>query len=96
MKKHIKIYDVETKCLTCGTVYHLKSSTPKISLDACSHCHPFYTDEKSQKVATGQVEKFIKRYKISGSDYFLRSQKEAEDLKDKETKPKAPKVSSKK
>ena len=32
------------------------------NLDICSKCHPFYTGKQSTKNATGNVEKFNKKY----------------------------------
>jgi large subunit ribosomal protein L31 len=45
------------------TVWEDGNTYPIVKLEVTSHTHPFYTGRKSTVRATGQVEKFNKRFK---------------------------------
>ena len=48
-------------CQACGTTWTVGSTRPKIVLDVCSACHPFYTGEQRIVDTEGQVDRFMKR-----------------------------------
>jgi len=69
MKKgiHPKYVDCEITCL-CGNVVHTHSTQPKISVEICSKCHPFYTGQQKIVDTAGRVERFKRRYQGTYGD----------------------------
>ena len=51
----------------CGETFTTRSTKPKIQVDLCSKCHPFFTGKQKIVDAEGRVEKFKKKYKKSES-----------------------------
>lgn len=64
-KKQPTYYISKVTCTTCGQEFTLGSTKKEIKVDICSNCHPFYSGKQVYSQATGQVEKFYKRYKLS-------------------------------
>lgn len=56
---HPKYEKSEVKC-ACGSVFETRSTKPKILIEICSKCHPFYTGKKKLIDTTGRVERFEK------------------------------------
>ncbi|MDO9694514.1 MAG: 50S ribosomal protein L31 [Candidatus Latescibacteria bacterium] len=63
MKKdiHPKYIECEVSCL-CGNVVHTRSTLPKINVEICSNCHPFFTGQQKIVDTAGRIERFKKRY----------------------------------
>ena len=40
------------KCSTCGTEYNFGTTSDRLNVAICSHCHPFYTGEQQVVVDT--------------------------------------------
>ncbi len=56
-------YELVTVTCSCGNTFQTRSTANReLHLDLCSECHPFYTGKQRTVSATGQVEKFRKRY----------------------------------
>jgi large subunit ribosomal protein L31 len=53
--------EAKVTCSSCGTTWTVGSTRPTITLDICSHCHPFYTGEQRIVDTEGQVDRFMKR-----------------------------------
>lgn len=45
----------------CGAEYVIGSTKPKIEVEICANCHPFYTGKKKLIDTAGRVEKFKAR-----------------------------------
>ena len=45
----------------CGNTFKVGSTLPKIEVEICSACHPFYTGEEKVLDTAGRVEKFKAR-----------------------------------
>lgn len=62
MKKdiHPKYYEAQIEC-ACGAKFSIGSVKEKMSVEICSHCHPFYTGKEKLVDAAGRVEKFRAR-----------------------------------
>lgn len=60
-------YKEATMVCACGETFVTKSTKPKIHVDLCSKCHPFFTGKQKIVDAEGRVEKFKKKYKKSES-----------------------------
>jgi large subunit ribosomal protein L31 len=52
----------EVKC-ACGNTFTVGSTKPKISIEICYKCHPFYTGKEKLIDTAGKVEKFKARRK---------------------------------
>ncbi len=63
MKKNIhpEIHEATVTC-ACGETFKVMSTKKEISVEVCSKCHPFYTNQQSRKTHTGRVDKFNKKY----------------------------------
>ena len=62
-KIHPKYYpDAEIIC-SCGNVIRCGSTKPRMKIELCSKCHPFFTGEQRIIDTAGQVERFKRRYK---------------------------------
>lgn len=46
----------------CGETFTTRSTKPKIHVDICSMCHPFFTGKQKIVDAEGRVEKFKRKY----------------------------------
>jgi large subunit ribosomal protein L31 len=51
----------------CGNTFKTRSTKPKITVEICSACHPFFTGTQKFVDTAGRVEKFQKKF---GGDYF--------------------------
>jgi large subunit ribosomal protein L31 len=48
----------------CGNVIETRSTAGDISVEICSHCHPFFTGKQKLIDTAGRVDRFKKRYNI--------------------------------
>ena len=69
MKKAIHPkYDLNTKATcACGAVFIVGSTMPEITMEICSHCHPFYTGNEKLMDTAGRVDRFKKRVAASSA-----------------------------
>jgi len=56
------VYKEVTVVCACGETFITMSTKPKIRVDMCSKCHPFFTGKQKIVDAEGRVEKFRKKY----------------------------------
>jgi len=65
MKKNIhpQYYPKAEVHCSCGAVFYVGSTVPKMEVEICSHCHPFYTGQKKLVDTTGRVQRFQQRLK---------------------------------
>lgn len=63
MKKDIQptIHEVTVRC-ACGNSFDTISTSPKLEVDICSNCHPFFTGTQKFVDTAGRIEKFQQRY----------------------------------
>jgi large subunit ribosomal protein L31 len=60
-KIHPKYVDCTITC-ACGNVVKTRSTRPKVNVEICSACHPFFTGKQKIVDTAGRVEKFRRRY----------------------------------
>jgi large subunit ribosomal protein L31 len=60
---HPEYVDAAVTC-SCGNTFTTRSTRSTLRVDVCSNCHPFYTGTQRILDATGQVERFRRRFKI--------------------------------
>ncbi len=87
-KIHPKYVDSVITC-ACGNVVKTRSTKPKMNVDLCSACHPFFTGKQKLVDTAGRVEKFRRKY---GDVVPAKPAKVAKPAAPKAAKPKAPKM----
>jgi len=60
-KIHPKYVDCVITC-ACGNVVKTRATKPKLDVDICSACHPFFTGKRKLVDTAGRVEKFRRKY----------------------------------
>ena len=58
---HPKYQDSVVVC-GCGTTFNTRSTKPKIMVEVCSKCHPYFTGSGKVVDAAGRVNKFNKKF----------------------------------
>jgi large subunit ribosomal protein L31 len=58
---HPKYQDCTVTC-GCGNTFRTRSTKPKIVIEVCSKCHPFYTGSVKFIDTAGRVDKFNKKF----------------------------------
>lgn len=54
-------YENATVTCSCGNSFETRSTKPRMRVDVCSRCHPFFTGEQRLVDTAGQVERFRRR-----------------------------------
>src|SRR5437764_14590201 len=60
-KIHPKYQTCTVHC-ACGNTFTTRSTLPKINVDICSQCHPFFTGKQKFVDTAGRVERFSKKF----------------------------------
>jgi large subunit ribosomal protein L31 len=69
MKDEIHPDYVETTVVCgCGNTFKTRSTKPKIHVEICSACHPFYTGKQKFVDTAGRVEKFQRKYGLKKAE----------------------------
>lgn len=73
MKKdiHPKYMDCTVTC-GCGDTWDTRSTVPKIKIEICSSCHPFFTGSEKIVDSLGRVDRFTKKF---GTEYFTQKER---------------------
>ncbi len=52
----------------CGNVMETRGTRPRLSVDICSGCHPFFTGKQKLVDTAGRIDRFQKKYagKVAG------------------------------
>ena len=58
---HPKYQDCVVTC-GCGNSFATRSTKPKIMVEVCSKCHPYFTGSVKFVDAAGRVDKFNKKF----------------------------------
>lgn len=64
---HPDYHEAEITC-ACGAVYRVGSTKPRLRVEICSRCHPFWTGTQKLVDTGGRVERFLRRYQNYGRD----------------------------
>ncbi len=81
-KIHPQYYDAVVTC-ACGNTYTVGSTKPKIDVEICYKCHPFFTGEMRFVDTMGRVEKFQKKQAAAPTGTAAMSKKTRKALKKK-------------
>lgn len=55
-------YGPSTIQCACGNVIETKGTRPRVSVDICSACHPFFTGKQKLVDTAGRIDRFQKKY----------------------------------
>jgi large subunit ribosomal protein L31 len=58
---HPKYVDCSVTC-GCGNTFKTRSTKPKIAVEVCSKCHPFFTGSVKFVDTAGRVDRFNKKF----------------------------------
>ncbi len=58
---HPAYHDTSAVTCACGAVFTVGSTLPKIQIEICSSCHPFFSGQEKVLDTAGRVERFKKR-----------------------------------
>ena len=63
MKKdiHPKFVVGKVTC-ACGADFQVMSTVPRMTIDICARCHPFFTGKQKLIDTEGRVDRFRRRY----------------------------------
>jgi large subunit ribosomal protein L31 len=67
MTQHPTLHLLDVRCSTCGTTFSIQSTSPSVSVDVCSNCHPAYTGRERSGAAGGRVERFNRRRALAAT-----------------------------
>lgn len=98
MKKdiHPKYYDKAKVICACGNTFTVGSTSPELSVEICSMCHPFYTGKQKLVDSARRVEKFQERLAKKDSAASSRKGKKAKKAKAQARKKEPKKVKAEK
>ena len=65
-KIHPEYVEATVVC-ACGNTWQTHATKPRLHVEVCSHCHPFFTGEQRIVDTAGRVERFLKRYGLQES-----------------------------
>ena len=63
---HPQVHRIEVHC-ACGSTFTTHSTSEELRIELCNECHPFFTGKQKLVDTAGRVERFKRRYGISGS-----------------------------
>ncbi len=55
-------YEAAQIVCACGNIIETRSTVPKIHVEICSTCHPFFTGKQKLLDTAGRVERFKRKY----------------------------------
>jgi large subunit ribosomal protein L31 len=67
MTQHPTLHLVDVRCTSCGTSFTTRSTSPGISVEVCSTCHPAYTGREHVVSAGGRIERFNRRRALAAA-----------------------------
>ena len=55
-------YVEATVACSCGNTFTTHSTVPKLHVELCNECHPFYTGKQKLVDTGGRIDRFERRY----------------------------------
>lgn len=80
---HPELYETTVHCNGCDTTFTTHTTVPKIEVEICSNCHPFYTGKQKLIDTAGRVDRFRARQaaKVKLDEAGAKQANQAEDPK---------------
>lgn len=88
---HPQYFQATVTCV-CGNTFVVGSTKPKIDVEICAKCHPFFTGEMRFVDTMGRVERFQKKQanlQAGAKQYVSKAQKRVLKKKQQEDEDKA-------
>lgn len=73
---HPQYFQATVTCV-CGNTFTVGSTKPRIDVEICAKCHPFFTGEMRFVDTMGRVERFQKKQQALGGAYVSKATKKA-------------------
>jgi large subunit ribosomal protein L31 len=80
---HPKYFDAVVTC-SCGNTFTVGSTKPKIDVEICAKCHPFFTGEMRFVDTMGRVERFQAKINAAPKGVAAMSKKARKEIKKRE------------
>jgi large subunit ribosomal protein L31 len=61
------VYNETSVSCACGNTFETRATKDNIKVEICSACHPFFTGKDKLIDTEGRVERFLNKYKKTGS-----------------------------
>lgn len=74
-KIHPKWYENATVVCACGNKFSVGATVPKLEVEVCSNCHPFYTGQMKYVDTAGRVDAFKEKQKNAKKNVLSKSEK---------------------
>jgi large subunit ribosomal protein L31 len=74
-KIHPTWYESATVVCACGNKFTVGATVPKLELEVCSNCHPFYTGQMKYVDTAGRVDAFKEKQKKAAGKVLSKSEK---------------------
>ena len=86
-------YVEATVSCSCGNTFTTHSTVPKLHVELCNECHPFYTGKQKLVDTGGRIDRFERRYgRRKNSKVHMPDDDGADEAKADEAKATAPKA----
>lgn len=72
---HPKYYTNAKVTCACGKSFTIGATYPKLEVDVCSFCHPFYTGQMKYVDTAGRVDAFKEKQKKAKKQVLSKTQK---------------------
>jgi large subunit ribosomal protein L31 len=85
---HPQYFDQAQVVCVCGNKFTTGSTQPKIQIELCNKCHPFYTGEQKFVDRGSRIQNFVKKQEAA-KEYKATVTKKVEEKKKAESGPKS-------
>lgn len=72
---HPKWYDDCAVTCACGNSFTIGATVPKIQVEICSKCHPFYTGQMKYIDTAGRVDAYLNKQAKAQTERVSKSEK---------------------
>jgi large subunit ribosomal protein L31 len=72
---HPKWYDECVVTCACGNSFTVGATVPKIQVEICSNCHPFYTGQMKYIDTAGRVDAYLNKKAKAQTERVSKSEK---------------------
>lgn len=69
---HPTYYDDAQVICACGNTFTTGSTKPKIQVEICAACHPFFTGEMKYVDTAGRVDKFRHKVQMAQETHYVK------------------------
>lgn len=85
---HPQYYQDATVSCACGNSFTVGSTKPKVKVEICAKCHPFYTGQQKFVDTVGKIERFQTKQKAAAAAQTVVKAKKQQKKDEDENRPK--------